>query len=972
MISPFTNPTYLLPPLVAFILSTSLALLIWRISPQKQLSIRLFIALLIAIGVWGLMLFSMRTSLDIEQALFWDRGVPVAILATFVLFYHFTHAYTNSRGQRGILIASYVGLAITAAISPMGLIIERMRVEDYGYAPVIGFGAYPILMSYPLLTAASVRNLLKRYRISPSYEEKNRLIYLFIGAVLLIVGTFLDVFSNLPPAAVKTNIAFSILGSIAILKYNLFDMRTMARRSLAYVITSSVIAIPYVGVMFYVTRTLGVATSPIWMHAIIIVLISIFIRPLYSWSQQRVDRFFYRDRYDYLKALEEFASQTQSITNLKKLCNTVVKLVSGAMQTSCAYLLLPSEEKKGLVIESATCASELKSETILKNSSASTKWLKRHSDIVSVDQFDIHPQLQNLSSAEKKKLEDMGAHLVVPIKTKEGQLSGLLILGQKLSQQPFSLEDKQLLKALSSHVAMAIGNALLYEQVKRSGRALRESEEKLRLTFDSMAEGVAVTDLSANIIEVNKALVDILGYRNKEDLIGNKIHSLVPENDRTEVKKNVEEILAGKYVLSGEVIILKKDGTELDAEISSASITDPTLGVPTGTVTIIEDITQRKKLESEKLELEHKTQIASRLASVGEMASGIAHEINNPLTGVIGFADLLMKKDIPEDVRKYVQTIHDGAQRVAGIVSRLLTFARQEKPSRDSADINGILENTLALRRYELETSNIEIDTQFATDLPRTMADAGQLQQVFLNIIVNAETEMALAHGRGKLTIKTETMDNIIRISFKDNGPGIAKEDLKKIFDPFFTTREVGKGTGLGLSLCHAIIAEHNGQIYAKSKLGSGATFTVELPVVKEGKHLESTGSVADEPENTTKARILVVDDEPTVRQFLSELLTDQGHEVETVDNATDALKMMGSEGYSHILLDIKLPGMSGIELYKRLEEIDKSLVKKVIFITGDVMGVGTKDFLSRTKARYISKPIDVQQLNKLIQGGQK
>ena len=434
MISPFTHPTYLLPPLVAFILSIGLALFIWRTIPRKDLSTRLFIAMLISIGAWGLVLFGMRTSPDVGRALLWDRGMAPASMAAFVFFYHFTHAYTKSRGQRAIIIAAYVGLAITIALSPTALIIERMRVEDYGYAPVIGPAIYPVILSFPLLTAAAIRNLVRRYKATPSYEEKNRLIYLVIGAALLVTGIYLDTLSNLPPACIKTNIAFSILGTIAVLKYNLLDIRSIARRSLAYILTSSAIAIPYILIMFYLTRTIGITQSPLWIHAIIIVLISIGIRPLYSWSQQAVDRIFYRGRYDYLKALEEFAGQTQSITNLKELCDTVVKLASGAIQVSCAHLLLPSEEKWGFTIESSTYPDESNSTLILKNSSVATKWLKRHSDIVSLDKFDIHPQLQSLSSAEKKKLEDLGAHLIVPMKTGEGQLSGLLILGEKLSQ----------------------------------------------------------------------------------------------------------------------------------------------------------------------------------------------------------------------------------------------------------------------------------------------------------------------------------------------------------------------------------------------------------------------------------------------------------------------------------------------------------------------------------------------------------
>jgi len=359
--------------------------------------------------------------------------------------------------------------------------------------------------------------------------------------------------------------------------------------------------------------------------------------------------------------------------------------------------------------------------------------------------------------------------------------------------------------------------------------------------------------------------------------------------------------------------------------------------------------------------------MASRLASVGEMASGIAHEINNPLTGVIGFAHLLRERNLPKDTKKSVEIIYESAQRVSDIVTRLLTFSRQQKPSRNRVNINDILKNTLALRDYAMMTENIEITTRLAKDLPWTIADAGQLQQVFLNIIINAEMEMKLANGGGKLSVKTGVVNKTIRISFKDNGPGIAEENLRRIFDPFFTTREAGKGTGLGLSLCHAIVAEHNGQIYARSKPTRGATFVVELPILNGGKQTEPVELAAHHPESTSQARILVVDDEPAVRQFLGEMLTSEGHEVETVDNSEDAMTMISNNEYTHILLDIKLPGMSGVELYKKIEKRDRSFANKVIFITGDVMGIDTNDFLSKNKVRYIAKPFDIQKLKKQI-----
>jgi PAS domain S-box-containing protein len=378
----------------------------------------------------------------------------------------------------------------------------------------------------------------------------------------------------------------------------------------------------------------------------------------------------------------------------------------------------------------------------------------------------------------------------------------------------------------------------------------------------------------------------------------------------------------------------------------------------------IELAEERKRMEQERRELEHKAQVASRLASIGELAAGVAHEINNPLTGVIGFAQLIMQKDIPDDIRGDLNIINEGAQRVASIVKRLLTFARWQKPEREYVDINQVIEATLAMRAYEMETANIKVATQLAPDLRRTMADRGQLQQVFLNIIINAEMEMRLAHDGGNLLIKTETEDNTIRISFKDDGPGIAEENLERIFNPFFTTREVGNGTGLGLSLCLGIITEHKGQIYAESRLGEGSTFIVELPVVVEDKQLEMPEPIAEE---ATGAKILVVDDELAILQFLERVLTDEGHEVETVDNADDALERIENKRYRLILMDIKMPGMGGIELYKRIQKIAHSLTRRVVFITGDVMGGDTKEFLAKVKAHYITKPFDTEQIKRDI-----
>ena len=225
--------------------------------------------------------------------------------------------------------------------------------------------------------------------------------------------------------------------------------------------------------------------------------------------------------------------------------------------------------------------------------------------------------------------------------------------------------------------------------------------------------------------------------------------------------------------------------------------------------------------------------VTDRLASIGELAAGIAHELNNPLTGIIGLSELLLTSDVPPDIAEDISMIHSEAKRTSRIVRDLLTFARKHETDKQPVDINGIITSVLELRAYELKVHNIEVITGFAPALPRVQADGFQLQQVFLNIVINAEYFMIESHGKGKLSIITEQDDGIVRASFTDDGPGISEQNLRHIFDPFFTSKEVGKGTGLGLSICHGIVTEHGGKIYVESEPGKGAVFMVELPAVK-------------------------------------------------------------------------------------------------------------------------------------------
>jgi len=366
---------------------------------------------------------------------------------------------------------------------------------------------------------------------------------------------------------------------------------------------------------------------------------------------------------------------------------------------------------------------------------------------------------------------------------------------------------------------------------KRAQEALQQSEENYRTLFDSSVIGTVVLDAETmKIAMANQAALKIFGFSSVEEVLEVEPFEFILPEDRKrylEIAKKslLEQNAHGSYDLRA----VTRDGREIWINTKAARITHK--GRLAGLISFA-DITEQKK-QTEQLML------TNRLASVGELAAGAAHEINNPLTSVLGYAQLLMEKDIPDYVRKDLAFIKNEAQRAVNVTNNLLVFARKHMPKKQLYQINNIIEYVLKLRVFGLQSNNIEVVKHLDPNLPEILVDHFQMQQVFLNIVINAEYFMTEAHKKGTLTITTEKQNGSVRISFADDGPGIPPENLNRIFDPFFTTKDVGKGTGLGLSICHGIVVEHHGQIYAKSQLGKGTTIFIELPI-NSSDHIES------------------------------------------------------------------------------------------------------------------------------------
>jgi signal transduction histidine kinase/BarA-like signal transduction histidine kinase len=387
---------------------------------------------------------------------------------------------------------------------------------------------------------------------------------------------------------------------------------------------------------------------------------------------------------------------------------------------------------------------------------------------------------------------------------------------------------------------------------------------------------------------------------------------------------------------------------------------------------LIRDVSERKKLDDETRDIYHQLLQAEKMAALGQTISGVAHELNNPLATILSWAERLSQKNtLDSSVRRGLETILSEAERSARIVRNLLTFARKRQTTRAMVDVNQIVRETLALRAYEQRVSNVSVIDALAAGLPQVFADGHQVQQVLLNLIINAEQAMLSANGRGVLVVRTwhdATQESVI-LEINDDGPGIPEDVQPKIFDPFFTTKEVGKGTGLGLTVAYAIVQEHGGRIRIESRPNSGASFFVELPVT--GAKLPPAPVSRTRTavvEAVAGASVLVVEDEAALAAAVTDALRDAGYVVEHAGDGEEALARVRAQSYDVVICDLKMPRLDGKAFYRTLRAAAPGMARRVIFVTGDVAGTDAEQFLEESKCRWLAKPFRLADLLKVVQ----
>jgi len=482
----------------------------------------------------------------------------------------------------------------------------------------------------------------------------------------------------------------------------------------------------------------------------------------------------------------------------------------------------------------------------------------------------------------------------------------------------------------------------------RVQQALENSEEQYRSMFNASIDGLALWNAAAEMVDANPALWTIYGYSEAEHR-ASPLSKFVGPSYHPDLLRSI----AVGESLHVELTDLRKDGSTIEVEVHGIPMQYQ--GKP-HVLMITRDVTEKKRSEEELARHRENLHQREKLAALGSLLAGVAHELNNPLSVVVARAVMLEEQGDPA-TQAAAAKIRTAAERCARIVRTFLAMARQQRPQRVPVAINEVVSAALDITAYAVRTSGIDVALDLADNLPTVLADADQLHQVFLNLIINAQQALQDQPGprRIRLTSRYDPTGDVIRITVADNGPGIPAELRARIFEPYFTTKPVGIGTGVGLAVSLGIIETHGGALTVDCPVEGGAEFSITLPVGSA----ETAGAALPPPVQATPGQhaILVVDDEPEIRETLTEILADVRHRVVTVSSGREALERLAAERYDVILTDIRMPDFDGRALYREVERRWPEQARRVVFVTGDTLTDALREFAAACGRPVIEKP---------------
>jgi two-component system NtrC family sensor kinase len=495
------------------------------------------------------------------------------------------------------------------------------------------------------------------------------------------------------------------------------------------------------------------------------------------------------------------------------------------------------------------------------------------------------------------------------------------------------------------------------------------SHDAFEHLFDTLHEGLYIGFVGADSTETlaaNPHLRLMFGW--SDDLPSSEVRPFEAERFIDEqARADFLQQLARDGVAYDYLIGLRRaDGSAMWVEVTARA---ERIAAP-GTLRVeamMRDVTERKKLQDQARDLYLQLSQAEKLAALGQTMSGVAHELNNPLATILACAERLAGRRLDESTRRDLDAIHNAAERAARIVRNLQTFARKRHTTRTTVDMNQVVRETLGLRAHEQRAANVAIIDAMAAGLPPVFADPHQIQQIVLNLLINAEQAMLASHGRGTLILRSwhDAERDAVVLEVNDDGPGVAEDVQSKIFDPFFTTKAVGKGTGLGLTVAYAIAQEHGGRITVQSAENRGASFFLELPVSGASMRLHEPAPAAAPalPAVPKGTRVLVVEDEQALGDAVAAALADEGFRPDRASDGEEALVRLRERHYDVIICDLKMPKVDGMAFFREISGKMPHISRRLIFVTGDVAGTEAERFLEESGCRWVPKPFRLRDL---------
>jgi two-component system NtrC family sensor kinase len=788
-------------------------------------AVHFYVFCLVSFVLWS---FHYSEKFDVfDWEVYWSE--VVARLLAPALLLHFALVFP---GRTETMVRSSTKLLAVYLLPFAWLLIHvSTALNALGFVPWLGSYALLNKIEFSFLAACFLAAgivFYRSYREAPSGVLRQQLKWLTAGT---LIGSLPVSFFYILPLVLDVNLdthpwmKFSVLSLVliplcfgyAIIRYRLMDVDIIFKRGLAYTAATAAVAAVYFALVALIAYAFHAQTTGPVGGMLAIVIAAFLFQPFRERIQARLDRFFYRDRLDYRRTLIEFGRTLTNEVRFDPMLGSVMDRISQTLLVDRLAIFVENSMQPGQMRIARSMGVRLSESLDLSFLEPARPEFARGALF-----FESPRAAKNVTESVRRSLEQLDLNYFVPCHIREHTVA-VLGLGKTVDGDFLSSDDVELVETIAGYLAVALDNAQLYSSLEQKALEIARLKDFSENIVESLNVGVLAVDLAGIVESWNTRMEQLFGVA-RQDAVGRQLASLLPEELAREIAaRGDQEQITGIYKQR-----LQHQGKSLTLNVSITPLVSKS-NERIGRLLLFDDVTQRERMEEQMSQTE-------KLTSLGLLAAGVAHEVNTPLAVISNYIQMLAKQMPEGDPRQsLIEKIVKQTFRASEIVNNLLNFSRTGAAEASDVDVNRVVEETLSLVAHPLKTSHIQVMKELGQPLPPVRGSANKLQQVFLNLFLNARDAMP---SGGMLEVRTAAHNGSVEIEIADTGGGIAREHIHRIFDPFFTTKASGRGTGLGLSVSYGIIKEHAGKIDVRSTPGKGTSFHVEFPAaVKKAVH---------------------------------------------------------------------------------------------------------------------------------------